>query len=85
MTQTIDSNMIVAERLCKYYGSFVAIKDISFKIPRGQIVAFLGPNGAGKTTTMKILSGFIAPSEGHSSLAGMDMRTNRLEASRFLG
>lgn len=77
--------MIQADKLSKYYGSFVAIKDITFSIPKGQIVAFLGPNGAGKTTTMKILSGFLAASEGKASIAGFDIYTQRLEASKRLG
>ncbi|UCC45874.1 MAG: ABC transporter ATP-binding protein [Candidatus Zixiibacteriota bacterium] len=77
--------MIEAKGLSKFYGPFVAIKDISFSIPRGQVVAFLGPNGAGKTTTMKILSGFLAASEGSASVAGLDIRTRRLEASAKLG
>ena len=48
--------MIEASGLCKYYGSFIAAEDISFRVPRGEIVAFLGPNGAGKSTTMKMLT-----------------------------
>lgn len=78
-------SMIEARGLSKYYGPFVAIQNISFSIPRGQIVAFLGPNGAGKSTTMKILSGFLSPSEGSASIAGCDVISNRLEASRRLG
>lgn len=77
--------MIEAKGLSKYYGPFVAIKDITFAIPEGQIVAFLGPNGAGKSTTMKILSGYLAASEGKAAIAGMDVRQNRLEASKRLG
>ena len=77
--------MIEAKGLSKFYGAFVAIKDVTFSIPTGQIVAFLGPNGAGKTTTMKILTGFLSPSEGSSTIAGLDVRTDRLEASRRLG
>jgi ABC-2 type transport system ATP-binding protein len=77
--------MIEANGLSKYYGPFVAIKDITFSIPEGQIVAFLGPNGAGKTTTMKVLSGYLAPSEGCAAIAGLDVRENRLEAARRLG
>lgn len=77
--------MIEAKGLSKYYGPFVAIQDISFSIPEGQIVAFLGPNGAGKSTTMKILTGYLAPSEGSAAIAGLDIRTNRLEASKRLG
>lgn len=77
--------MIEARGLSKFYGSFFAIKDISFSISRGQVVAFLGPNGAGKSTTMKILSGFLAASEGTASIAGLDVAKERLEASRKLG
>jgi ABC-2 type transport system ATP-binding protein len=77
--------MIEALGLSKYYGSFVAIEDISFSIPRGQIVAFLGPNGAGKSTTMKILSGYLAASAGTAKIAGLDVARDRLEASRRLG
>ncbi|MFC1730973.1 ABC transporter ATP-binding protein, partial [candidate division KSB1 bacterium] len=60
-------------------------RDISFAIPEGQIVAFLGPNGAGKTTTMKILSGFLAPSEGSAAIAGLDVGAERLKTSEKLG
>jgi len=77
--------MIEANGLSKYYGPFVAIKDISFAIPEGQIVSFLGPNGAGKSTTMKILSGYLSPSEGSARIAGHDVGTDRLQASRRLG
>jgi ABC-2 type transport system ATP-binding protein len=77
--------MIEARGLSKFYGPFVAVQGISFSIPQGQIVAFLGPNGAGKTTTMKLLSGFLAPSEGSAAIAGLDVRTDRIEASRKLG
>jgi ABC-2 type transport system ATP-binding protein len=70
--------MIEARGLSKFYGAFVAIQGISFSIPQGQIVGFLGPNGAGKSTTMKILTGFLAPSEGSASIAGLDVQRNRL-------
>ena len=73
--------MIEADGLCKYYGSFIAAEDISFKVPRGEIVAFLGPNGAGKSTTMKMLTGYLAPSAGRALLAGYDMSTDRLKAA----
>lgn len=85
MNDRSETPMIVADGLCKYYGPFVAIEDISFSIPRGQVVAFLGPNGAGKSTTMKILSGFLAASKGSASIGGHDITTDRLEASRILG
>lgn len=77
--------MIEAKGLSKFYGPFVAIRNISFSIPQGEIVAFLGPNGAGKTTIMKILTGFLSPSEGEAAIAGLDVRAHRIEASRKLG
>ena len=77
--------MIEARGLSKYYGSFVAIEEISFSIPEGQIVAFLGPNGAGKSTTMKILTGFLAASRGKAEIAGLDVHRDRIEASKRLG
>ncbi len=85
MTDNASAPMIEARGLTKFYGAFVAISDVSFSIPRGQIVSFLGPNGAGKTTTMKILSGFLAPSDGSASIAGLDIETSRLEAAGKLG
>ena len=80
-----ESVMIEARGLCKFYGSFVAVQDISFQIPDGQIVAFLGPNGAGKSTTMKILSGYLGASAGSAAIAGLDVRRDRLAMSRHLG
>ena len=77
--------MIEAKGLSKYFGPFVAVRDISFSIPKGQIVAFLGPNGAGKTTMMRMLTGYLAPSAGSASIGGMDVRAHRIEASRRLG
>ncbi|MDH4155958.1 MAG: ABC transporter ATP-binding protein [candidate division Zixibacteria bacterium] len=85
MTEISSDAMIAARGLTKYFGAFVAIKDISFSIPRGQIVAFVGPNGAGKSTTMKILSGFMAASEGSAYIAGLEITANRIEAARRLG
>ena len=77
--------LIQAEELCKYYGEFTAIENISFAVPQGSVTAFLGPNGAGKSTTMKILTGFLAPSSGRARIAGYDMDSERVEASRLLG
>lgn len=85
MSHQSSKTMIEAHGLSKYYGPFVAIKDITFSIPEGQIVAFLGPNGAGKTTTMRILTGYLAASEGSAAIAGLDIRKDRIEASRRLG
>jgi ABC-2 type transport system ATP-binding protein len=77
--------MIEAVGLSKFYGSFAASRDVSFSIKRGEVAAFLGPNGAGKSTTMKLLTGYLAPSEGVARVAGFDMATNRLQGAKRLG
>ena len=68
-----DGSMIEAIGLSKYYGQFVAIEQVSFSVPAGQVVAFLGPNGAGKSTTMKLLTGYLAPSQGRALIGGHDL------------
>lgn len=85
MTQQQGPAMIEAQGLSKYYGDFAAIKDISFQVHQGEVVAFLGPNGAGKSTTMKLLTGYLAPSVGTSRIAGHDMSSDRLAGSARLG
>ena len=82
---TAGEAMIEADGLTKYYGPFIAIEDISFRVPRGEVVAFLGPNGAGKSTTMKILTGYLAPTAGTARIAGHDMSTDRLKGAERLG
>jgi ABC-2 type transport system ATP-binding protein len=77
--------MIQVERLRKVYGHFVAIRDVSFEIPRGQIVALLGPNGAGKTTVMRILAGYLAATRGTARIANIDVAADRLGAAARLG
>ena len=77
--------MIEADRLCKQFGSFLAVRDVTFSIPKGEVVAFLGPNGAGKTTTMRLLTGFVAPTHGSAKIAGIDVQTDRIAAAEHLG
>src|SRR5439155_22372962 len=77
--------MIEAIGLSKFYRDFAAIRDVSFSIPAGQVVAFLGPNGAGKSTTMKILTGYLAPSAGIARIAGLDVAGDRIGAAERLG
>jgi len=77
--------MIEAQAVSKFYGAFVAVRDISFRIPANQVVAMLGPNGAGKTTMMKILTGYLAPSEGTARIAGYDVQRDRIAAAAQVG
>jgi ABC-2 type transport system ATP-binding protein len=77
--------MIEARGLTKQFGSFLAVRDVSFEVPQGQVVAFLGPNGAGKTTTMRLLTGFIAPTHGQAKIAGIDVQADRIAAAERLG
>lgn len=77
--------MVAVSALRKDYGSHRAVADISFTVPRGQIVGFLGPNGAGKSTTMKMLTGYLRPSGGSAKVAGLDVDADRLSVQQRLG
>ena len=77
--------MIEAIGLSKYYGIFAACRDVTFRVNKGELVAFLGPNGAGKSTTMKLLTGYLSPSQGIAKIAGHDMHTDRIAGSSRLG
>ena len=81
----IRTTMIEADGLSKFYGDFAACRDVTFSIRQGEVAAFLGPNGAGKSTTMKLLTGYLAPSEGVARIAGYNVATDRLEAAKRLG
>jgi ABC-2 type transport system ATP-binding protein len=85
MAASTNDLMIEAKGLCKYYGPFAAIEDVSFTIPRGQVAAFLGPNGAGKSTTMKILTGFLSATKGSARIGGHDVYADRIAAARLVG
>ena len=77
--------MIEVQHLTKRYGPFTAVDDVSFKVERGEILGFLGPNGAGKTTTMRVLTGYMPPTEGKAIVAGYDVLEQPLEAKRRTG
>ncbi|MBI3158839.1 MAG: ATP-binding cassette domain-containing protein [Chloroflexi bacterium] len=77
--------MIKVKALTKDYGARRAIEDISFHADKGEIVGFLGPNGAGKTTTMRILTGYMPPTEGTAIVAGHDVLEESLEVRRRVG
>ncbi len=77
--------MLEVTQLHKYYGSFHAVKGISFAVEKGEIVGFLGPNGAGKTTTMKIITGFMSMSSGNVAVNGFDVNHESLQVRSQIG
>jgi ABC-2 type transport system ATP-binding protein len=77
--------VIEVQHLTKRYGRVTAVDDLSFTVERGEILGFLGPNGAGKTTTMRVLAGYMPPTEGKAIVAGYDIFEQPLEAKRRTG
>jgi len=77
--------MIEALNLTKRYGAVKALDDVSFEVKRGEVLGFLGPNGAGKTTTMKILTCFIAPTEGTARVNGIDVFEDSIGVRQAIG
>lgn len=76
---------ISVEGISKYYGEQKALDQVEFSIRKGEIVGFLGPNGAGKSTLMKILTGFLKPSEGRAAVNGHPLETELLKAQQSVG
>tara|TARA_B100000945_G_scaffold19642_1_gene14220 strand:+ start:702 stop:1433 length:732 start_codon:yes stop_codon:yes gene_type:complete len=77
--------MIEINNLTKRYGDFLAVDNISFNVEKGKILGFLGPNGAGKTTTMRIITGFMPPSEGNVTISGYDVLDEPLLTKNKIG
>lgn len=77
--------MIEARNLTKRYGPHLALDNASFEVRKGEVLGFLGPNGAGKSTTMKILTCFIAPSEGTAKINGHDIWDDPLGVRASIG
>ncbi len=77
--------MIEVKALCKSYGIFKAVDELSFTVEAGQVLGFLGPNGAGKSTTMKMLTGFLTPTSGTALINGIDVAENSVAARKNIG
>lgn len=77
--------IIAADHLTIRFGSFTAVRDVSFEVGKGELFGFLGPNGSGKTTIIKALCGLLRPSEGTGRILGMDIRTDAAEIRRHVG
>ena len=77
--------MIQARGLTKRYGDLIAVENVDFSLERGEVVGFLGPNGAGKTTTIRMLTGFLPPTDGTAVIAGHDIFGDPIAARRAIG
>jgi ABC-2 type transport system ATP-binding protein len=77
--------MIRVQDLTKFFGPKKAVNGVSFTVERGEVLGFLGPNGAGKSTTMRMITGFIPPTEGTVSVGGFDMLDDPLRAKSLIG
>jgi ABC-2 type transport system ATP-binding protein len=79
------SPMLEIRHLVKFFGLLAAVDDVSFSVPRGEVLGFLGPNGAGKSTTMKMITGFLPPDAGTAIVCGHDIRNEPLAAKKRMG
>ncbi|MBX7102861.1 MAG: ABC transporter ATP-binding protein [Gemmataceae bacterium] len=77
--------MIHVQALTKFYGDYPAVRDVSFDVPKGQVVGFLGPNGAGKSTTMRVLAGYLTATSGTATIDGFDVFSDPVAARRRIG
>ena len=76
---------IKVSSLTKIYGTQTAVDHISFELKKGEIVGFLGPNGAGKSTTMKMITGYLPPTDGTAAVCGFDIQQSPMEVRKRLG
>jgi ABC-2 type transport system ATP-binding protein len=77
--------MINVEKLTKSFGPKLAVDHITFTVTKGEVLGFLGPNGAGKSTSMRMITGYLPPTEGTVTIGGFDISENPLEAKRRIG
>ena len=77
--------MLEVKNLKKSFGDFLAVKGVSFSVKEGEVLGFLGPNGAGKSTTMRMITGFLPPTEGTAVIDGHDITSDPIAAKRALG
>jgi len=78
-------NLVVLDGVRKSFGAKVALKDVSFAVPVGQICGLLGPNGAGKTTLFRLMMGILKATEGKLTVGGLDAFEERVAVKRLIG
>lgn len=79
------SMSITVQGLTKKFSTQVAVNNISFELKKGEVVGFLGPNGAGKSTTMKMITGYVPPTDGKASVCGFDVSEQSMEVRKRIG
>ncbi len=79
------AEMIALSRLTKRFGPLTAVDGIDMSVSRGEVLGFLGPNGAGKSTTMKMVTGFLTPTEGSATVDGIDVTRNPVGVKQRIG
>jgi ABC-2 type transport system ATP-binding protein len=82
---TSNGAAIVASGICRKFGNFLAVSDVSFRVEKGEIFGFLGPNGSGKTTVIKMLTGLLPLSGGSAWVEGLDVRTSAEQVRERIG
>jgi len=80
-----NTNSVLVSDLTKSFGSFTAVDQVNFSIPKGEIFGLLGPNGAGKTTTIRMLCGILKPTSGQGSVLGFDISKKPEEIKKRIG
>ena len=80
-----NTEIIKVQHLAKNFGSFQAVKDVSFTVNKGDVFGFLGPNGAGKSTTIRCMLSLIKPDNGQIQLFGKDLHKHRNEILSKVG
>lgn len=77
--------MIEVNGLTKYYGNHLALENVTFSVPKGQVAGLLGLNGAGKTTCLRVLTGYLNPSSGETQIDGLNVFADPLEVKKRIG
>tara|TARA_Y100000590_G_scaffold464947_1_gene635744 strand:- start:3023 stop:3757 length:735 start_codon:yes stop_codon:yes gene_type:complete len=78
-------NILEVKNLTKHFGPLVAVNNVSFDLKKGEVLGFLGPNGAGKSTTMKMITGFLTPTNGTAIVCGFDVINADLDVKKRIG
>jgi ABC-2 type transport system ATP-binding protein len=80
-----NESMVEVRDLKKHFGHIEAVRGVSFKVAKGEVLGFLGPNGAGKSTTMRMITGFLPPSAGTAIVGGYDVSSDPIKAKQQIG